>query len=598
MKIFGRRSGRSNISRKYALKAARLVVACALLAGCNVFSMVGILDGSSSSSTSTTSGGSSTLQVLPTAANIVVNTTKEFAATGGSGGYTYTVDAGGVGGWMVGSVYHAPPLDTGTDSVTVTDSAGATSTATAMVVPPGTDPLTISPASATISVGGTITFTANGGSGTGYSYSINPPVGAGTIVPGTGLYTAPWSFATPVIRVTDSGANTADTVLITVNAPTAVQIAPSTAVVNAGGVTNFTASGGSGSYTYSVNPPVGAGTIVPGTGQYTAPWSSVTPVIHVIDNNTGGTADTVLVTVNAPPALQISPKVTTVFATGSVSFSASGGSGIPGNYSYSWVSGPGGLGSVVGAAYTPGIAGPPPGVIRVTDTATGQTDDATVTVDPVPVALTISPKTITINAGDILLMSAAGGVPLYTFAKVDGGGTFAGSTYTAPWSATTAHIRVTDSDTPPSTDIATITVNAPPALVISPSTTTLNVGQWVTFTGSGGSNILGNYSYTKTSGGGSFSPGTATYTAPGSATTATIRLRDNATGQTAIATSQKMADSVVRYLVLNHQIPVFRIHVLSLGNATLASDGTAAKRVSGGRVEINVLRNDLVTSAQ
>ena len=69
-------------------------------------------------------------------------------------------------------------------------------------------------------------------------------------------------------------------------------------------------------------------------------------------------------------------------------------------------------------------------------------------------------------------------------------------------------------------------------------------------------------------------------------------------GQTAIATSQKMADSVVRYLVLNHQIPVFRIHVLSLGNATLASDGTAAKRVSGGRVEINVLRNDLVTSAQ
>jgi outer membrane protein OmpA-like peptidoglycan-associated protein len=70
-------------------------------------------------------------------------------------------------------------------------------------------------------------------------------------------------------------------------------------------------------------------------------------------------------------------------------------------------------------------------------------------------------------------------------------------------------------------------------------------------------------------------------------------------GQAAIASSQKMADSVVRYLVLSHQIPVYRIYVMSMGNAPVAgADGTMAKHGSGGRVEISLLKNDLVGSVQ
>jgi len=68
-------------------------------------------------------------------------------------------------------------------------------------------------------------------------------------------------------------------------------------------------------------------------------------------------------------------------------------------------------------------------------------------------------------------------------------------------------------------------------------------------------------------------------------------------GQTAIATSQKMADSVVRYLVLNHEIPVYRIYVVGMGNAPVPSasteEQTKTKRTSGGRVEISLLKNDL-----
>ena len=64
-------------------------------------------------------------------------------------------------------------------------------------------------------------------------------------------------------------------------------------------------------------------------------------------------------------------------------------------------------------------------------------------------------------------------------------------------------------------------------------------------------------------------------------------------GQEAIATSQQLADSVVRYLVLNHEIPVYRIYVVGMGNAPLTTpDGEKVKRSTGGTVEIAVLRND------
>jgi outer membrane protein OmpA-like peptidoglycan-associated protein len=65
--------------------------------------------------------------------------------------------------------------------------------------------------------------------------------------------------------------------------------------------------------------------------------------------------------------------------------------------------------------------------------------------------------------------------------------------------------------------------------------------------------------------------------------------------QAAITNSQKMAESVVRYLVLNHEIPVYRIYLVGMGNAPAATDDATktTKRVSGGRVEISLLKNDL-----
>jgi len=70
-------------------------------------------------------------------------------------------------------------------------------------------------------------------------------------------------------------------------------------------------------------------------------------------------------------------------------------------------------------------------------------------------------------------------------------------------------------------------------------------------------------------------------------------------GQVAIATSQKMAESVVRYLVLNHDIPVYRIYLVGMGNAPVPNATAAGeekpktKRMNGGRVEISLMKNNL-----
>jgi outer membrane protein OmpA-like peptidoglycan-associated protein len=63
-------------------------------------------------------------------------------------------------------------------------------------------------------------------------------------------------------------------------------------------------------------------------------------------------------------------------------------------------------------------------------------------------------------------------------------------------------------------------------------------------------------------------------------------------GQAAIANSRKMADAVVRYLVLNHEIPAYRIYVIGMGNAAVG------KRTSGTRVEVSVLKNGLEQTAK
>jgi outer membrane protein OmpA-like peptidoglycan-associated protein len=63
-------------------------------------------------------------------------------------------------------------------------------------------------------------------------------------------------------------------------------------------------------------------------------------------------------------------------------------------------------------------------------------------------------------------------------------------------------------------------------------------------------------------------------------------------GQAAIANSKKMADSVERYLVLNHEVPAYRIYVVGMGNAA------EAKRTVGTRIEVSLLKNEFEQAAK
>ena len=71
-------------------------------------------------------------------------------------------------------------------------------------------------------------------------------------------------------------------------------------------------------------------------------------------------------------------------------------------------------------------------------------------------------------------------------------------------------------------------------------------------------------------------------------------------GSTAISSSQDMAQSVVRYLVINHDIPLYRIYTLGVGNAPVkatAAEGPT-KRLRGGRVEVALLKNGVADLSQ
>jgi outer membrane protein OmpA-like peptidoglycan-associated protein len=67
----------------------------------------------------------------------------------------------------------------------------------------------------------------------------------------------------------------------------------------------------------------------------------------------------------------------------------------------------------------------------------------------------------------------------------------------------------------------------------------------------------------------------------------------NGSGAAAIENSQRMAESVMRYLVIKHDIPVYRIYLLGMGNAPVpaSAEGNKTGHTRGGIVEIALLKN-------
>jgi outer membrane protein OmpA-like peptidoglycan-associated protein len=72
-----------------------------------------------------------------------------------------------------------------------------------------------------------------------------------------------------------------------------------------------------------------------------------------------------------------------------------------------------------------------------------------------------------------------------------------------------------------------------------------------------------------------------------------------ASGSVGIQSSERMADSVKRYLVEEHQIPVYRLHAVALGNAQASTSGDDSKpeRIRSSSVHIQLMENSLAAQA-
>ncbi|MBI2679007.1 MAG: OmpA family protein [Candidatus Koribacter versatilis] len=69
-------------------------------------------------------------------------------------------------------------------------------------------------------------------------------------------------------------------------------------------------------------------------------------------------------------------------------------------------------------------------------------------------------------------------------------------------------------------------------------------------------------------------------------------------GAAALANSQKMAQAVVRYLVINHEVPVYRVYTVGMGNAKVTDADGKVVRTRGGRVEVRLLKNGIADLQQ
>ncbi len=252
-------------------------------------------------------------------------------------------------------------------------------------------PFVINPTDPTVPPRGSLSFSAGGGSWSGYTWALTASGSASPETPGqpsidaaSGAYLA---GATPdsldVVQVTDSLGNFVTT---TVHVGPGVAIAPKPAAAPPRGAIAFSVTGGSGEgyvWSFQSGGNRSNGTIDPATGAYQAgAVGGVSDDLQVLDSL--GNHDEVSVEVTTP--LVIDPVSASTTPLGALAFSCSGGYASGG---YTWTVSANGSGAVIDAsgAYVAGRTGSVTDTVRVTDSL-GSTAEATVTVGP---AVSISP---------------------------------------------------------------------------------------------------------------------------------------------------------------------------------------------------------------
>jgi MYXO-CTERM domain-containing protein len=443
---------------------------------------------------------------------------------GGSGteyGYSIAVDGSG-NPYCAGQTTGSFPTTNGAYQTTY---GGMTDTFVAKF---GPLPLTLSPSSAIVVPKGSQTFTASGGSGGGYNYTLQTNSSGGSINASTGAYTAgPTGSVTDVVEVTDSANHTA-TGNVTVGP--AVSVSPASPMSPPKGTLTFSASGGSGSgHTFALTTNASGGSINSSTGDYAAGASAnVSDTVTVTDSlgNTGSTA------VSVGPGVSISPSNPAAPPNGSIAFTAVGGSGTGFTWSIATNNSGGTINASTGA-YVAGSQGNVGDTVAVADSL-GNTASLNVSVGG---GLAINPAApSTPPKGSIAFVVTGGSGSGFTWSlKTNAsGGTIdpsSGAYAAGPTPNVTDVVAITDSLN--NTSSVNVTVTA--GVSINPTTATLAPNATATFAAAGGSGKGYTWSVAANASGGNItSAGVYTAGATGNATD-TVQLVDSL-GNSATAT--------------------------------------------------------------
>jgi hypothetical protein len=236
--------------------------------------------------------------IFPGAASVAPKATQFFTASGGSGtGYTWVFVTNASGASLSPSgTYVAGATGGVTDILEVTDSLQTPATVRVDV----TGGVVVSPSSVTLTPKASQTFTASGGSGTGYTWAFVTNL-SGSTLSASGVYTAgATGGVSDVIRVTDSLGNSA-TATVTVTG--GLVVSPSSVTLTPKASQTFTASGGSGTgYTWAFVTNL-SGSTLSASGVYTAgATGGVSDVIRVTDSLGNSATATVTVTAGSAPS--------------------------------------------------------------------------------------------------------------------------------------------------------------------------------------------------------------------------------------------------------------------------------------------------------
>ena len=343
-----------------------------------------------------------------------------------------------------------------TDTVQVTDSLGNTATATVSV----TAGASISPTSVSLAPKASQTLTATGGSGTGYAWSISSNNSGGSIIAGTGVYTAgATGGVTDTVQVTDSLGNVA-TRTVTVTAGVGIAGNASTAPK---AVQTFTASGGSDTgYVWSITTNGSGGNIGASTGVYTAgSVGNTSDIVRVVDS----LGNAAILNISVSVGVSISPSSVTLTAGDPQTFTASGGSGTGYAWSITTNNSGGNIGSGTGF-YTAGSTGGITDTIQVTDSL-GNTATRSITVVAAPSISNFNASPASVNVGSSSVLS-------YTFtgasakigtsagaSDVAASVTSGGTTNVSPGITTTYYLTVANAANATFSATTILTVNQP-----------------------------------------------------------------------------------------------------------------------------------------